>query len=252
MLPPRIYDAVINDCCGMMASIRKTTVFCITFLALYILTDVKAFSECYSQKDCGYGQYCCERRYPESNVCRSDCIGESCILNSDCAPGESCCDGTDKCAISCVGESCTYNGDCATGECCDSDGKCDSECSLAGWIVAVIVISIIVVVVIPIGVVVFCCCCAAGAAASARRPAHGGVVVTQPTTTGTTVLATQQQQHQYAPAQQGQPMYFQNSQPYPNQPPPYQPLYHQQGTVYPPQASGPPVGTIPPQNDVKQ
>ena len=44
-LPPRIHDAVMNDRCGMMASIRKTTVFCITFLALYILTDVIIYKE---------------------------------------------------------------------------------------------------------------------------------------------------------------------------------------------------------------
>ena len=227
-----------------MACITKTTLFCVIFLALYVFTHVKAFT-CYSNT-CGYGQYCCNRRYPESDVCRSDCIGESCILDSDCGPGESCCGGTDKCAISCVGESCTYNGDCATGECCDSDdGKCDSVCSLAGWIVAVIVISIIVVVVIPIGVVVFCCCCAAGAASSWRRPAHGGVVVTQPVTTGnTTVIASQQQQQVY-PAQQGQPMYPQNPQSYAGQPPPYQPPYQPQGTMYPPAANGPPMAMKP-------
>ena len=136
--------------------------------------------------------------HTESNVCGFDCIGESCIVDSDCASGESFCGGTDKCATSCVGKSCTSNYDCATGECCDSDGECSSgDCGLAGWIVAVIVISILVVVVIPIGVVVFCCFCAAGAASAWRRPAHGGVIVTQPATTGTTVLATQQQQQLY-------------------------------------------------------
>ena len=185
------------------------------------------------------------------NVCRTNCIGESCILHSDCAPGESCCDATDKCATSCVGQSCTYNGDCATGECCDSDGKCDSgDCGLAGWIVAVIVISILVVVVIPIGVVVFCCFCAAGAAA--RRPARGGVIVTQPATTGnTTVIASQQQQQQVYPAQQGHPMYPQNPQPCAGQPPPYQPPYQPLGTMYPSAASYPPMAMTP-QADVNQ
>ena len=230
-----------------MAFIRKITVFCVIFLTLHL--SIQVFGRCNYDSDCGFLQYCCERKFPQDNICLSDCIGESCILHSDCAPGESCCDATDKCDTTCVGKSCSSNYDCATGECCDSDGECSlGDCGLAGWIVAVIVISILIIVVIPIGVVVFCCCCVAGAAASARRPAHGGVLVTQPATTGTTVLATQQQQQLY-PAQQGQPMYFQNPQPYPNQPPPYQP----QGTVYPPGqgASGPSMAMTP-QTEAKQ
>jgi hypothetical protein len=146
------------------------------------------------------------RKYPEDNVCRISCIGESCIVNSDCASGE-CCNSDDKCATD-----------------CDIDVAIEG---LAGWIVAVIVIGAIVVGVIPIVVVVFCCCCAASAS---TRSAHGGVIVSQPATTGTTVFSAQQQQQQY-PAQQGQPMaYFQNPQPYPNQSPQYQP----QDMVYPP------------------
>ncbi|CAB4029947.1 Hypothetical predicted protein [Paramuricea clavata] len=225
-----------------MACIRKTTVFCVLFLVLYVVFSYVEANECSSHFDCSGLQYCCDRKYPEDNVCRYSCIGQSCILDNDCAPGESCCDSDEKCATTCVGKSCTFDGDCATGECCDSaDGKCNTgDCDvikgLAGWIVAVIVISVIIVIVIPIAVVVFCCFCAAGAAAASRRPAHGGVVVTQPTTTGNTVFATQQQQQQQQyPAQEGQPMYFQNPQANPNQPPPeYQP----QGTVYPPGASG--------------
>ncbi|CAB4044106.1 Hypothetical predicted protein [Paramuricea clavata] len=203
-----------------MACIKKTTV-CVLFLALYAVFSQVEANDCFSDLGCrDYSyitRYCCKRKYL-SNVCRSnDCLGESCTIDTDCAPGE----------------------------CCNSDDKCATDCyvSLAGWIVAVIVISVIVVIVIPIAVVVFCCCCAA--AASTRR-AHGGVVVTQPTTTGTTVIATQQQQQQFA-AQQGQPMYFQNPQPYPNQPPPYQP----QGTVYPPGAGGHPMA-ITAQTEVKQ
>ena len=205
-----------------MACIKKTSVFCVRFLSLYVFTQVKAFDQCtYNYQCTGFGQYCCDRKYPEDNVCRSNCIDETCIRDSDCAPGE----------------------------CCDSDDKCKSDCDvlegLAGWIVAVIVISILVVVVIHIGAVTLCCCYAAGAAASARHPAHRGVIVTQPVTTGTTVLATQQQQQLYPPAQHGQPMYFQNPQPYPNQPPPYQPLRH----IF--SASNPPTA-IRPQTDVKQ
>ena len=193
-----------------MACIKKTTVFCVTFLAVYtVFSKVEAYNQCNYDSDCTSSfqtEYCCDRKYPEDNVCRSNCIDESCILDSDCAPGE----------------------------CCDSDNKCTTgDCSIkidgiAGWIVAVIVISVIVVIVIPIAVVVFCCCCAAAAASG--RPARGGVVVTQPATTGVAVVSSQQQQQQQYPAQQGQPMYYQPHpnqayppQAYPSQPPPYQP-----------------------------
>ena len=229
---------------AMMASIRKNAVVCVLFLTLYVFVQAKA---CISDSECrhGYAQYCCERRYPEDNVCRSNCIGESCIFDTDCATEESCCGGSNKCNTSCVGKSCSYDGDCATEETC-CGYKCKSgSCSLAGWIVAVIVISVLVVIVLPIGVVVFCCFCAAGAASSWRRP--GQVIITQPATTGTTALATQQQQLLYPSAQQGQPMYFQNAQPCPNEPPPYQP----QGAVYPPEASAQSMAMTP-QTGVKQ
>ena len=171
-----------------MASIRKTISFYIIFFAFCaVCFQVQSLrNECFDDTGCPVFQFCCERNLTENSVCRSNCIGQSCHLNSDCAPGESCCHDnkcsktclgkrTSKCSTNCTGKSCTFDHDCATGECCDSDGKCKTEdCNdlssvLAGWIVAVIVISIIVVVVIPIGVIVFCCCCAAGAAAAASN-----------------------------------------------------------------------------------
>ena len=136
-----------------MACIRKATAFSVLLLAVYTaLRQVEAFGECSSDSDCSYSKFCCDRKYPELNVCRYNCIDESCILHSNCATGESCCDSDDKCATTCIGKSCTFDNDCATGECCDSDGKCKTDnCDLlAGWIIAVIVIGIIVVVVIPI------------------------------------------------------------------------------------------------------
>lgn len=198
-----------------MVNIKKTTVLCVLFLAVYcVFSEVEAKDECQDDDDCDksslFKKYCCKRKYPNDSVCMINCIFESCNVDTDCAPGE----------------------------CCDSDDHCRSFCDhdvvegLAGWIVAVIVISIIVVIVILVAVVIFCCCCAA---AASRRPAHGGVIVTaQPaTTTGATaVLTTQNQQHYPAGgAAITQPMYFHNFQPYSNQPPPaYQPT----GTVYPP------------------
>ena len=184
-----------------MACINKTTAICVLFLALYtVFLRVEAYNQCYSDGDCSYSRYCCDRKYPEDNVCRYDCLGESCLLDSDCASGE-CCSSDDECKTS---------------------GSCDVTSGLAGWIVAVIIISILVVIGIPLAVFLFCCCCAASAS---RRRAHGGVIVTQPT--ATTVISNQGQPY---PTQQGQPMYYQPNpvQPYPAQPYPAQ--------AYPPQA----------------
>ena len=230
-----------------MACIDICTIVCVIFLATYaVFSPVKA-NECRFDHECPSSfskEYCCDRKYPEDNICKTSCIGETCISNSDCAKNEFCCNGPYHgiCGKSCVGKKCTSDYNCATGECCDSDDKCSTDdcVVLAGWIIAVIVISVIVAVVIPIAVVVFCCCCAA--AASTRR-AHGGIIVTQPTTTGTTVVGAQQQ-NQYYPMQQGQPMYLQNSQPYPSHPPP---AYQPQGMAYPPPGTAYPPTAIPPQ-----
>ena len=190
-----------------MANIKKNTVCCVIFLAIFVIfSQVEAVNECYSDSGCSrklFRPYCCEKKSIfEDNVCRSECVGLSCDKNSDCAPNE-CCGSDDKCR---------------KGHCLDG---------LAGWIVAVIVISVIVVIVIPIAVIVFCCCCAA---AASTRPARRGVVIAQPGTTGATVVLTQQQQQQQQyPTQQGQPMH----QPYPDQPPSY---YHPGGNPYPPAA----------------
>ena len=118
-----------------MACIRKTLAFSVLFLALYNIFPLAKADACYSDFSCKssiFPKYCCERKYPEDNVCKYSCVGESCILHSDCAPNEYCCGSNDRCATSCVGKSCTYSGDCADDECCDSDGYCGTSCSLAG------------------------------------------------------------------------------------------------------------------------
>ena len=111
-----------------MACIKKNTVL---FLALYaVFCHVEAFNQCDSDSDCSWWSrpYCCERKYPEDSVCRSSCVGESCDYDSDCAPGESCCDSDGKCAVICR-KSCTDRSDCVDGElCCDSDKKCNATC----------------------------------------------------------------------------------------------------------------------------
>ena len=55
-----------------------------------------------------------------------------------------------------------------------------------------------------------------------KQRAHGGVTVVQPFNTGAAVLATQQQQ---CTTQQGQHVYYNNKQPYPAQPSPYEPVH---------------------------
>ena len=209
---PKLF--LTNIATQTMACLKKITLFCVLFPVLYVVfSQVAANTECFFDSQCfGYQNYCCNRKYLEDNVCRSNCIGESCIVDSDCAPGE----------------------------CCNSDDKCATDCDvviegLAAWVIAVIVIGVIVVIVMPIAVVVFCCCCAA---AASTRSAHGGVIVSQPATTGTTFFSTTQQY----PTHQGQPiMYFQNPPPYPNQPPQYQ----SPGMVYPPGTSAPPIAITP-------
>ncbi|CAB3996408.1 Hypothetical predicted protein [Paramuricea clavata] len=177
-----------------MTYIKKGTVICVIFLVLWGVSSlVEAYDRCYSRSRCtsryrSY-KYCCKSKSSSYNTCRDSCVGSSCNSDTDCAAGECCDSSTDKCK---------------TGHCNVSDG----------WIIAGIVIGVAVVAAVPSGIV-FCCCRAARAS---RRPAHGGaVVMAQPATTGTTVLQTQQQN----PVKQGQPMQFQNPQPYPNQPPPY-------------------------------
>ena len=117
-----------NSLLRRMASV-KMTIICVAFLAFYfaLFSHVQAI-ECYDDSDCGYSKYCCIRGNYD-NVCRHNCIGESCEYNSNCATGESCCYATKKCALNCVGKSCSYDSECGTGEsCCDSTRKCAKIC----------------------------------------------------------------------------------------------------------------------------
>ena len=176
-----------------MAYIKKSTVICVIFLALYnMCLTVEAFNRCYGQYYCtsSFFKYCCKRKSSSGNICRSDCVGQPCDSDSDCAR-EECCD-SDK-------------------DECKPKGECDAT---PGWLIAVIVISVCTGLIITVVVVVCRCCCAA----SRRRPAHAGVIMTQPATTGSTVLANQQENH----VQEAQVMHFHNPvPPYPNQHPAY-------------------------------
>ena len=116
-----------------MACIKKTSCFCVIFLALSAVCS----------------QYCCDR---SRTSCGYRCIGEPCIIHNHCGRSEYCCKGTcaltdcpfcsseedctsgefccgvegahgRKCAKSCVEISCTSALDCASGEYCDGDEK---------------------------------------------------------------------------------------------------------------------------------
>ncbi|CAB4029155.1 Hypothetical predicted protein [Paramuricea clavata] len=112
-----------------MAFIKKITV-CVLILALYAVFFHVEANECYSDYSCPSSQYCCSKKYSfQWNICSYSCVGLSCSYDSNCAPGESCCESNDKCALNCIGESCSYNSDCASGEsCCESNDKCALNC----------------------------------------------------------------------------------------------------------------------------
>ena len=138
-----------------MAYLRRSRSFCGMFLVLYAILSTVETSECsYSngRHYCYDVKHCCAKR----KVCRDNCLGDSCTLSSDCAPGEYCCDRkcasncptcthslqcslgetccdrddsfTGKCSKSCVGKSCKYFYNCAVGECCGPNGTCALSC----------------------------------------------------------------------------------------------------------------------------
>ena len=76
-----------------MVYIRKTTVFCVTFLVL-------------------------------DNVCRMNCFNEPCKRQSDCSPGKYCCGGSDTCRLHCLRLPCASDSDCSSDECCNSGKTC--------------------------------------------------------------------------------------------------------------------------------
>jgi hypothetical protein len=71
-------------------------------------------SQCSSNLDCPVSQYCCKRQLLNS-VCRQSCVGEACLLNSDCG----------------LGEHCSSNFLCSTST--------TDPTSLAGWVIGIIV-----------------------------------------------------------------------------------------------------------------
>ncbi|XP_044176406.1 tenascin-like [Acropora millepora] len=85
------------------------------------------FSYCYrSSSSCGSYKVCCKNQC----VYGSNCLGESCSLDSQCSVGESCCSGKCRYGSNCLGNYCSTKSDCSAYEACCS-GKCRSgyDCS---------------------------------------------------------------------------------------------------------------------------
>ena len=58
-------------------------------------------SECYWDSSCSSGEYCCKLRFiSEHNVCRRNCIGQTCRSDDDCGGRDEECDSDKKCAKS--------------------------------------------------------------------------------------------------------------------------------------------------------
>ena len=76
--------------------------------------------------DCDYDQVCCRNQC----VYGSNCLYQSCSMDSDCSVNEACCSGQCRAGSDCNGQSCSKKSDCSAYEACCS-GKCrpGSDCS---------------------------------------------------------------------------------------------------------------------------
>ena len=99
-----------GDCGGESECCNYGTGRCTTF----------GCTECHSNNDCSRKQYCCKRQYGR-NVCRRNCLGETCILDFDCGGTDEYCTSSNKCSNN---RYCFTTRDCKNdGECCKY-GKC--------------------------------------------------------------------------------------------------------------------------------
>ena len=84
------------------------------------------YQSCSMDSDCSVNEACC------SDKCRagSDCIGQSCSKESDCSVNEACCSGKCHAGYGCLGKACSKKSDCSVGEsCCRNVCKYDYDCS---------------------------------------------------------------------------------------------------------------------------
>ena len=89
--------------------------------------------ECTSQANCSDGWFCCMTGwYQKIGYCSQNCIGNSCMKDSDCALPDECCSSNYKCK-KCV-TSCQSSSDCFNnGVCCEGpafgESKCAAKCN---------------------------------------------------------------------------------------------------------------------------
>ncbi len=95
--------------------------------------------KCESRANCSQGWFCCKANWDDNTAyCRQNCIGNTCIDDSDCGLPEECCSNSRclKCGASCRSSSDCFN----SAVCCKGssfgDNKCSSKCDEESCIVS--------------------------------------------------------------------------------------------------------------------
>ena len=165
--------------------------------------------------DCSINYVCCNNEC----VFGSDCLGQACSSDSDCAVVESCC--SSYCRSDCAGYSCSMDSDCGSfGSCCDgtcSSGYDDCYSDDDDDNTTVVVLGSI------FGTIFFSCMISMCAYACRRRRIvrPGRVIVGQRVTT-TTITTTRRVPQANPPYPRQMPPSYQQGYPY-HPPPQYEP-----------------------------
>jgi len=175
------------------------------------------YQSCSMNSHCSVNEACC------SGMCQygSDCLDKSCSKKFDCSVGQSCCSNVCEDGYDCSGHLCSSSNDCSVGQdCCD--GICDYCVDQTPIIVGAIVASLGAF--FPLIMFIYCC------HRRARLGRPGRVVLGRPVTT---TVATKTHSAIHAPPQVYQQGYQQGY--------PYQSLpqkYDQYQNANPPPNSG--------------
>ena len=84
------------------------------------------YESCSVDSHCSLNESCCSR------MCQygSNCLGKYCSEESDCSDYEACCSGKCRSGYGCSGQYCSKKSDCSTYEaCCSSKCRSGSDCS---------------------------------------------------------------------------------------------------------------------------
>ena len=130
----------------------------ILFIALFAVLYQEIRADCYGNYECSGTDVCCKPNNLNSH-CGTDCIGETCVVHSDCGG---------------------YSEFCCNKKC--QEGICDFT-GFPGWVIAIIVLSVLGGVGTIVGVVLCFYC------AYRRSRLPGVILTTVPVTQPTTVVA---------------------------------------------------------------